>query len=99
MTARTMADGLRTQSLGRLPFEHLRRFVDEIVTVSEDELLDAIRQLASRARLVIEPSGAAAMAAHLAGRVPRAEGDDSRVVVLSGGNLDPARLAEILATG
>jgi threonine dehydratase len=99
MTARTMADGLRTQSLGRLPFEHLRRFVDEIVTVSEDELLDAIRQLAARARLVIEPSGAAAMAAHLAGRAPRAEGDQRRVVVLSGGNLDPQRLAEILAKG
>jgi len=97
MTARTMADGLRTQSLGRLPFEHLRRFVDEIVTVAEDEMVDAIRQLATRARLVVEPSGAAAMAAHLAGRAPRAAGDDRRVVVISGGNIDPTRFAEILA--
>ena len=45
-TVRTMADGLRTNSLGPLPFEHLRRFMDEIVTVSEDELADAMRQLA-----------------------------------------------------
>jgi threonine dehydratase len=98
-TARTMADGLRTQSVGRLPFEHIRRFVDEIVTVGEDEMVDAIRQLATRARLVIEPSGAAAMAAHLTGRVPPVAGDDARVILLSGGNIDPRRLAEILATG
>ncbi len=97
LTARTMADGLRTQSLGRLPFEHLRRFVDEIVTVGEDEMVDAIRQLAARSRLVVEPSGAAAMAAHLAGRVPRLPDDDARVVLISGGNIDPARFAEILA--
>ena len=42
-TGRTMADGLRTNSLGPLPFEHLRRFIDEIVTVTEDEIADAIR--------------------------------------------------------
>jgi threonine dehydratase len=95
-TARTMADGLRTQSLGRLPFEHLRRFVDEIVTVSEDDMLDAIRQLAGRARLVVEPSGAAAMAAHISGSAPQADDDNARVVVISGGNVDPRRFAEIL---
>lgn len=99
MTARTMADGLRTQSLGQLPFEHLRRFVDEIVTVSEDELTDAMRQLAARARLVIEPSGAAAMAAHLSGRVAQPADDDARVVILSGGNVDPRLFAEILSAG
>ena len=62
-TGRTMADGLRTNSLGPLPFEHLRRFMDEIVTVTEDEMADAMRELAHRARLVVEPSGAASMAA------------------------------------
>ncbi len=96
MTARTMADGLRTQSLGRLPFEHLRRFVDEIVTVSEDELAEAMRLLAARARLVVEPSGAAAMAAHISGRAPQPPDDNARVVVISGGNVDPRRFAEIL---
>ncbi len=96
LTARTMADGLRTQSLGRLPFEHIRRFVDDIVTVAEDELLEAIRQAAARARLVVEPSGAAALAAHISGRVPRSADDNARVVVISGGNLDPVRFAEIL---
>ena len=99
LTARTMADGLRTTSLGKLPFEHLRRFVDEIVTVSEDELTDAMRQLAARARLVIEPSGAAAMAAHLSGRVAQPPEDAARVVILSGGNVDVQRFAEILSAG
>ena len=96
-TNRTMADGLRTQSLGPLPFEHLRRYLDAVVTVSEDEIADAMRALAHRARLVIEPSGAAAMAAHLAGRAEPEPGDDARVVILSGGNLDPERFLEILA--
>jgi threonine dehydratase len=96
-TNRTMADGLRTQSLGPLPFEHLRRYLDAVVTVSEDEIADAMRALAHRARLVIEPSGAAAMAAHLAGRAEPEPGDDARVVILSGGNLDPERFLEILS--
>jgi threonine dehydratase len=95
-TNRTMADGLRTQSLGRLPVEHLRRDMDEIVTVSEAEIADAIRQLARRARLVVEPSGAAAMAAHLAGRAPQTDDDAARVIVISGGNVDPERFVEIL---
>src|SRR5918996_2593642 len=50
-TVRTMADGLRTNSLGLLPFEHLRRFCDGIVTVSEEGMAEAMRQLAQRARL------------------------------------------------
>ena len=95
-TGRTMADGLRTNSLGPLPFEHLRRFMDEIVTVSEDGMADAMRQLAKLARLVVEPSGAAAMGAHLAGSVPRSDGDDARVVILSGGNVDPDLYLRIL---
>jgi threonine dehydratase len=96
-TTRTMADGLRVEQLGRLPFMHLRRYMDEIVTVTEDQMVDAIRRLASGARLVVEPSGAAAMAAHLSGAAPQDEGDDRRVIVISGGNLDPATFAEILA--
>ena len=97
LTTRTMADGLRVEHLGRLPFIHLRRYMDEIVTVTEEQLLDAIRRLASGARLVAEPSGAAAMAAHLSGAAPQPEGDERRVVVISGGNLDPRTFADILA--
>ncbi len=96
-TGRTMADGLRTNSLGPLPFEHLRRFMDGIVTVSEDEIADAMRQLARRARLVVEPSGAVGMAAHLADRLPRTADDEARVIVISGGNVDPELYLRILA--
>jgi threo-3-hydroxy-L-aspartate ammonia-lyase len=97
LTTRTMADGLRVEQLGWLPFLHLRRFMDEVVTVSEAQMAEAMRQLAGRGRLVVEPSGAAAMAAHLSGAVPQPDGDDHRVIVISGGNVDPATFAEILA--
>jgi threonine dehydratase len=91
-----MADGLRTNSLGPLPFEHLRRFMDGVLTVSEDEIADAVRQLARRARLVVEPSGAVGMAAHLADRLPRTGDDDARVIVVSGGNVDPELFVRLL---
>ncbi|MEO6059734.1 MAG: threonine/serine dehydratase [Candidatus Limnocylindria bacterium] len=97
LTTRTMADGLRVEKLGWLPFIHLRRFMDEIVTVSEEEMAVAMRQLAARARLVVEPSGAAAMAAHLSGAAAQPSSDDHRVIVISGGNVDPALFAKILA--
>ncbi|MCV0404179.1 MAG: threonine/serine dehydratase [Chloroflexi bacterium] len=96
-TGRTMADGLRTNSLGPLPFEHLRRFLDGVVTVSEDEIADAMRRLAHRGRLVVEPSGAASMAAELSGRAPRGPDDGARVIVISGGNVDPELYRRILA--
>jgi threonine dehydratase len=96
LTTRTMADGLRVEKLGWLPFLHLRRYMDEIVTVSEEQMADAMRQLATGARLVVEASGAAGMAAHLSGAAPQPEGDDHRVIVISGGNVDPAQFAEIL---
>jgi threonine dehydratase len=97
LTTRTAADGLRVEHLGWLPFIHLRRYMDEIVTVSEEAMTDAMRRLATGARLVVEPSGAAAMAAHLSGAAPQPDGDDHRVIVISGGNVDPKTLAEILA--
>ena len=94
-TARTMCDGLRTNSLGPLPFVHLRAFMERIVTVAEAEIADAMRQLATRARLVVEPSGAVGMAAHLSGRVPAIDGP--RVIVISGGNVDFELYTRVLA--
>ncbi len=96
-TGRTMADGLRTNSLGPLPFEHLRRFMDEIVTVTEDEIADAMRELAHRGRLVVEPSGAVGMAAERTGAAARADDDRERVIVISGGNVDPEVFQRVLA--
>jgi threonine dehydratase len=93
---RTIADGLRVRKLGHAPFEHVRAFVDDIVAVSEDEILDAIRRMALRARLVAEPSGAVTFAAHL---FRRDELPPTRlnVAVVSGGNVEPYLLAQVLA--
>jgi threonine dehydratase len=98
-TGRTMADGLRNQALGALPFAHLRRDLAEIVTVSEAQIADAVRALAARAHLVAEPSGAVTTAAHLSAAAPQPDGDGARVLIISGGNIDPARLLAILAGG
>ncbi len=93
-TSRTLADGLRTQSVGEINFEHIRRYVDDIVTVSESEILDAMRALALDAKLVAEPSGAVAFAAFLFRDLPPAQ---TTVAVISGGNADPALLARVLS--
>jgi threonine dehydratase len=94
--ARTVADGLRVQRLGEAPFEHIRAFVDDIVAVTEEEILEAMRRLALRVRLVAEPSGAVTFAAHL---FHREELPTSRltVAVISGGNVEPDLLAEVLS--
>jgi threonine dehydratase len=95
--ARTVADGLRVQKLGETPFEHIRAFVDDIVAVSEEEILEAMRRLVLRVRLVAEPSGAVTFAAYL---FHREELPTSRltVAVISGGNVEPGLLAEVLST-
>jgi threonine dehydratase len=95
--ARTVADGLRVQRLGEAPFEHIRAFVDDIVAVTEEEILEAMRRLALRVRLVAEPSGVVTFAAHL---FHREELPASRltVAVISGGNVEPGLLAEVLST-
>ena len=93
-THRTIADGLRVNRVGDLPWEHIRALVDEIVTVTDDDLREAMRQAALRARLVIEPSGAAPLAAHLTGAAGPPRGP--RVLILSGGNADPDMYRSIL---
>ena len=57
-TSRTIADGTRSQAIGRRPFAHLSRLLDDIVTVTEDEIAATVRLIAEEARLVVEPSGA-----------------------------------------
>lgn len=94
---KTQADGLRVDQLGRLTWPHIRALVDDIVTVSEDEIIDAIRVVARSARLVSEPSGAVSVAAWLHHRDEL--GPASRpVAVLSGGTVDPALFARAVAT-
>jgi threonine dehydratase len=95
---RTVADALRVERVGTLPFAHIRELVTDIITVTDDEMLAAVGRLARQARLVAEPGGAAAVAACLfrSGELPPAR---TPVAVLSGGNIDPELLARILASG
>jgi threonine dehydratase len=89
---RTIADGLRSQP-SELTFAHLQKFLDGMITVSESEIRSAVRELAVKAHLVSEPSGAVALAAYRQGHTPPGR----TVMVLSGGNIDPAALTDILA--
>jgi threonine dehydratase len=94
----TIADGLRAVTPGALTFPVLRANLAGILLVSDDEVRAAVRYLALRAHIVLEPSGAVAAAAVLFGRLPLPPG--SRVgVILSGGNIDPGLLIDILRTG
>jgi threonine dehydratase len=91
---RTTADGLRTQSIGALNFEHIRKYVDEIVTVTEPEIREAMERLAGDPKTLAEPSGAVSSAAFLfhQSELPHTR---MNVAVISGGNIEPELLADI----
>jgi threonine dehydratase len=95
LTSRTIADGLRTQSVGVRNFAHIQAFVDGIITVSEAEIRAAMRAIIATARLVPEPSGAVATAALLfhADQLPPYR---KAVAIISGGNVAPELLAQVL---
>jgi threonine dehydratase len=92
--SRTSADGLRTQSIGPINFEHIRRYVDDIITVTEDEIRRSMKYLSADPATVAEPSGAVAFAGFLfhAGELPATK---LNVAVISGGNIEPKVLEEL----
>ncbi len=91
--SRTLADGLRTQSIGAMNFEHIRAYVDDIVSVTEEEIREAVWMLSGNPKTVAEPSGAVAPAAFFfhSDELPETA---INVAVISGGNIDPALFAE-----
>jgi threonine dehydratase len=99
-SGRTIADGTRSQAIGRRPFEHLSRRLDAVVTVTEAEIAAALRLAAEEARLIVEPSGALApAAARFAAAAAGVDGDEGTLVaIVSGGNVDPERYRELLAS-
>ena len=101
LTSRTVADGVRTQSLGEHTFAIIREKVAGIVTVSEEAILEATRDYLTDVKLVVEPTGAITLAAYqrlLEGPVDGLSLKEGPTVLLvSGGNVDPARLADILS--
>jgi threonine dehydratase len=92
--SRTLADGLRTQSVGPINFEHIRAYVDDIVTVTEDEIRQAMKLLAQNPKTIAEPSGAVSIAGFLfrQDQLPKTE---LNVAIISGGNIEPAMLQEL----
>ena len=91
---RTIADGLQTNAPGRLTWEVASRLVDDVVTVGDDEIVEAMRFAFERLKLVVEPSGAVGIAAVLHGAI----GSGGRVgVIVSGGNVGADRFAALLA--
>lgn len=92
----TIADGIAVSRPGALNFQIIREAVDQIVTVSEDDIARAMVMLLERAKLVVEPAGAAGVAAILAGAVPA---DGTTVAILSGGNIDPLLMQRVISQG
>jgi threonine dehydratase len=92
---RTLADGLRSQSIGPINFEHIRKYVDAILTVSEDEIKSAMRHLLFSARILAEPSGAVTTAAAMfhAGEIGSS---GTTVAVVTGGNVEPQLFVDVL---
>jgi threonine dehydratase len=92
----TMADGIATRATCELTLAHVQAYVDEIVTVDEEEISRAMLLLLERAKAVVEPAGAVGLAAILAGRIP---GTGPAVALLSGGNVDPLLLIKLIDHG
>ena len=92
--SRTLADGLRTQSVGSINFEHIQRFVDDIIAVTEGEIRQAMRLLAANPKTIAEPSGAVAVAGFLFRRAELPQ-TTINVAIISGGNIEPSMLEEI----
>lgn len=92
----TIADGIAVYRPGELNFDIIRHAVDEVVTVTEDDIARALLVLLERAKLVVEPAGAVGVAALMTGAV---RPDGPTVVVLSGGNIDPLLMQRVIAHG
>jgi threonine dehydratase len=93
---RTMADGIAVRSVSELTLAHVQAYVDEIVTVTEEEMSRALLLLLERGKAVVEPSGAAGLAAILAGKIP---GRTPVATIVSGGNVDPLLLMRLIDHG
>ncbi|MFM6974885.1 MAG: threonine ammonia-lyase [Agromyces sp.] len=98
--ATTIADGIAVVTPGTLNFEMVKEYVDAVVTVSEDDLARALVMLLERAKLVVEPAGAASVAAILSGALLEVvPNPGTTVAILSGGNIDPLLMQRVIAVG
>lgn len=96
---KTFADGIAVKEVGNITFDYVNKYVDDILTVTDAQILDAIKILMNREKLVSEGAGAAPVAAVLNGLVPGINKDSKVVCVVSGGNIDIDMLAKIVTEG
>lgn len=96
VTRPTIADGILVSRPGEIPFAMIHELVDDVVTVTDDDIARAMLVLLERAKVVVEPAGAVGVAAILAGKI---EANGPTVSVLSGGNIDPLLLQRVVAHG
>lgn len=92
-STKSLADGLMAVQIGDITFAHHKQFIDDVVTVGDDDLFEAMRHLINRMKLVVEPSGAITLAAIMTGAI---KVDGPTVIVLSGGNIEWDGLVELL---
>jgi threonine dehydratase len=92
----TVADGVAVRQVSELTFEHAARYVDEVVTVDDEQISEAVLLLLERCKWVVEPAGAIGLAAILAGKI---KGSGPALAVLSGGNVDPLVLTRLIEHG
>ena len=97
--AKTFADGIAVKQVGNITYDYVSKYVDDILTVSDRQILDAIKILMNGEKLVSEGAGAAPVAAVLNGVVPGINKDSNVVCVVSGGNIDVEMLAKIITEG
>ncbi|MFQ5671047.1 MAG: threonine/serine dehydratase [Acidobacteriota bacterium] len=95
-TIQTIADGLSAPFAGELTLAHVRRYLDDVVRVTDEEIVAAMRLLLERCKLLAEPAGAAGTAALLSGRIPGLTGTTRVAAILSGGNIDLDQLSTLL---
>ena len=95
LSPNTIADGLAAPIVGAMTLDVVRRFVEDVVLVTDEEIIAALREIATHAKLLVEPAGAAGVAALLAKKIPLVK-DTRAVAVLSGGNVDLDRLKTLL---
>jgi threonine dehydratase len=95
-TVSTIADGLMTVRPGDLTFEHVRTFVDEVVTIADPDMIRAIAWLYRHARIVVEPSGSVTTAAIMLGLGGIDPGKGPVVAIVSGGNVEASKYAQYI---
>lgn len=96
---KTFADGIAVKEVGNIAFDYTSKFVDDVVFVNDEEILEAIKVLMNKEKLIAEGAGACSLAAILTNRIPGIKNKENVVCIISGGNIDIPLLSKIVMEG